>query len=365
MITQDSINRVKDESDIQKVVEYFITLKKQGSNLTASCPFHDEKSGSFHVNPSKGIYKCFGCGVGGDAIDFVIRKENMPFIEAIIKVAEICNITIEEVEDSPEERAQKDKRVELLNINKQAAKKFHDYLQEQNIYHDAQQELQRNRQLTLETILQFQIGYAPDEWQFLSRDLIERGLFEPSKELGLVTTSNERNFDTYRRRIIFPIHNEKGQIVGFGGRIIGDNEQKAPKYINSKESPLYKKERVLYGLFHAITGIRKLKFAIVVEGYYDVISMHQAGATNTVGTCGTAFTDQHAMILKKYTNHVVLMGDGDFAGMEANMKAVNILIKHNIKAEICLLPTPEKEGEKVDPDIFARQHPAPIQLLTE
>ena len=365
MITNESINKVRDEADIQVVVGSYITIKKKGANFTGSCPFHEEKSPSFMVSVSKNIYKCFGCGAGGDPIKFVIEHEKVDFIAAVRIVADLHGITLEETEETAEDKEQVEKRVQLLAINKQVAEKYFKTLDQLLIGHPVKQEILKNRQLTMETINEFQIGFAPEEWKYISRDLIERGMFEPAKELGLVATSNDRNFDNFRNRIIFPIHNERGQVVGFGGRIFGENSEKAPKYINSKESVIYKKEKVLFGLYQAQRHIRKCGFAILVEGYYDVTSMHQSGAKNTIAPCGTALTETQIKLLKRFTDHVVLMGDGDDSGMEANLKAVDLLLKYNIRAEICTLPKPETPGEKIDPDIFARQHPMPIEQLID
>ena len=356
MITEESITKVKEEADILKVMdECGIKLTKRGSSLIACCPFHNETTPSFHVSTSKGIYKCFGCGVSGDAIQFVRENKNVDFIDAIRLVAEWHNVTLEEKDEAPEDKLIKEKRVELLEVNGAVSKLYYSHLQSLSDDHAAKLEVFGNRQLSSGIVIEFQIGFAPDEWKFISRDLIEKGKYQPALDLGLIATTNGSSFDVYKNRIIFPIHNERGQVIGFGGRTL-DTKKESAKYINSKESLLYLKSKVLYGLYQAQTAIRKIGYAIVVEGYFDVISMHQSGAANTVCTGGTAFTDDHAKLIKRFTNHVVLMGDGDSAGKNSNLKAINILIKHGLRVDVCLLPEPENEGEKIDPDLFARQH---------
>jgi DNA primase len=357
MITQESIDTVKETVDIIKVVERSgVKLKKKGSSFSGCCPFHNEQTPSFSVSESKGIYKCFGCGVGGDAISFVMAYEKIEFLDAIRLVAEWQNITLEETQETEEHKEIRDKRTEMLQVNTAVAKLYYKHLLDLPDDHIAKKELLENRLLKQGTIIEFQIGFAPDEWRFISPSLIEKGKYQPASDLGLIGTTNEKTFDTFKNRIIFPIHNEKGQVVGFGGRTM-EKKKETPKYLNSKESLVFLKTKVLYGLYQAQKAIRTLGFAIIVEGYFDVMSMQQSGALNTVGTCGTALTEDHVKLLKRFTNHVVLMGDGDSAGLASNLKSVDILLKYDFKVEICLLPASEIEGEKMDPDIFARQHP--------
>ena len=349
MITDDSIERIRDKAEVYDQVSRFLTLKKAGTNWVAPCPFHEEKSASFTVNPAKGIYKCFGCGEGGDAIKFVMKSQRIDFIEAIRNIAGHLNIPLEETEVKEADKKSVDEYHEMQKINEAAAEKYHKmFISGIGADHWVKTEIESVRQLNAETIIIFQLGYAPNEWKFLTERLIDKGLFQPATDLGLVVTSNNQNYDMFRNRIMFPIHNEKGQIVGFGGRKPEDNDKANPKYINSKESRVYKKDRVLYGLFQAAKAIRQQQCAILVEGYYDVVSFHQAGLQNTIAPCGTALTENQAKLLKKYTNHVILMGDGDNAGQKASLKTVDILLMQGFKVEICPLP----KGE--DPDSFSR-----------
>ncbi|MGY4385670.1 DNA primase catalytic core [Pedobacter sp. UYP24] len=366
MITQDSIDKVKETAEILFIVEQYpdIKLKKRGAGYIGCCPFHDEKSGSFHVTPSKGIYKCFGCGVGGDPISFVMKMNNVDFITAILFIAELYKITVEEKEETPVDRELKDKKKEYLLVNESVAKVYFKHLLALSDDHPVKKELLITRALLPGTIIDFQLGFAPDEWKFITPSLIEKGKYQPAFDLGLISTTNGNSNDVFKNRIIFPIHNERGQVVGFGGRAI-QNKKEIPKYLNSRESAIYNKSKILYGLYQAQKAIRDLKFAIIVEGYYDVISMHQFGAPNTVCTGGTAITESHVLLIKRFTGHVVLMGDGDSAGKASNLKAVNLFVKHNIKIEICLLPKPEEGEPNIDPDIFARKHAIPTEDTTE
>lgn len=302
------------------------------------------------------MYKCFGCGAGGNnPVAFIMAKENMDFPTAVKYLADWFNITVEETRtDEPDEV--RSKRADQLELMKYAAEKYRKNLFNMVRMQTAEQpmeagspvtELLLNRRLTTETIIQFQIGYAPKE-RFLAPNIKERGLLIPAEEIGLVKVGDNGSYDIQRERIIFPIQNERGEIVGIGGRKMEDGKKDNPKYINSPESLIYNKSKVLYGLFQAGPHIRKMKFACVVEGYYDVTGFHQAGMPNTVAPCGTSFTEEQAKILKKYTNHVVLIRDSDDAGNKANMRDVDMLLKQGFKVDICLLPTGE------DPDSFAR-----------
>ena len=356
MIKEESINEVRAAMSVEDVIQRCgVELKKRGASLLGLCPFHNEKSGSFNVNPARGFYKCFGCGKGGDAIRFVMEYEKRSFIEAVERIAEMYSIRLQHTKQDPEEEKQYGTRLELMGINKAAARLYQKNLlqQEPNVYATeamlAREYLQNNRQLTQDTIIQWQLGYAPDNWKFLAPVLVEKALFVPGIELGLVATKNDSNYDIFRNRIIFPIHDIYGNVIAFGGRTMGEVNSNNPKYINSKESALYKKEKVLFGIHFAAKAIREKKCAILVEGYTDVISFHQHGACNTVATCGTALTAENAKELKRYTSHVILCRDADEAGMKATMKDIDILIHHDLKVDVLPLP----EGD--DPDTFARK----------
>jgi DNA primase len=365
MISQKTIDQVRDDLDFASLAELLVPdLKKHGATYEAPCPFpsHAERTPSFKVNPAKRIYKCFGCGKGGhDNIKFVMDIERLDFPAAVRFLADKFNITIEETELTPEAKEQQLKRADYIQINRQVAdiysKQLADIFQEYNgVTHDVIQELNGHRQLTQETINTYELGFAIDSFKTITNYLIERNHYQPAIELGLIITKvgTTTTYDNYRNRIMFPIHNEFGEVIGFGGRKMEDptadeKYQKAPKYINSADSLLYKKDGVLYGLYQAGPHIKRMGFACVVEGYFDVTAFSQTGMPNTVAPCGTALTEKHAKLLKRYTNHVVLIGDGDEAGMKANLRAVDVLLKESLRVDIC--PLPEKE----DPDSFARK----------
>jgi DNA primase catalytic core len=352
MISDRSIDELREKIDIVEVIQKSMELKKKGATWSGCCPFHGEKTPSFSVSPVKQIFKCFGCGVGGDAISFVMKHENIEFIPALRKLASQYNFEFEEFEETPEEKEAATKKADLWKINAAAARHFQERLFDQLITHWSADMLLDGRKYHPETILEFGIGYSPKAQRDLCEIVTNKGLYFSAEELGLVKTGETGStYDVFRDRVMFPIHNEQGLVVGFGGRKPTDDKDKDnPKYINSKESILYKKDRVLYGLFQAKKHIREAGFIVIVEGYTDVISMHQAGIQNTVAACGTALTPNHAKLIKRYTNKVILMADGDDAGQKANFKAVDILIAQDLQVFIC--PLPEEE----DPDTFARKH---------
>jgi DNA primase len=356
MITQQSIQQVKDAIQVADVIEKLskYKLQKRGSILTGLCPFHDEKTPSFTVSPSKGIYKCFGCGISGDGLKFIMEHEHMNFIEAIKWAGDFYRINLEEekiTEEEKRERKQKDVEVAMLyKLNEAAARQWHKQLYKPyetesgiQISHSVELDYLLSRKISIDSIVQWCIGWSPDEWRFLTPTIIEKGLWKQAEALGLVRHKNEQNYDAWRGRIMFPIHDEKGNIVAFGGRsLLGNDEMKKqgiPKYLNSSNNDIYNKRKVLYGLYFAKEGIKQHKFAILTEGYTDVICFHQMGANNTVATCGTALTDNQAKLLKKYCDHVVIARDGDNAGMKASMEDIDTLLEHGFKVEI--LPMPE------------------------
>lgn len=357
MIRQESLNEVYDAMHIEEIVGMSVDLKKRGASLIGLCPFHDEKTPSFHVNPAKGIYKCFGCGKGGNAINFLMEHDRLNFPDAVRKVAERYSIRLQMDRTIEENQEAEKSRLELFAINKAAARQYQNLLMGKSESPHASAALLAKeyflsqRRFTEDTIIQWQLGFAPDEWKFLTTMLVEKGIFKPAEELGLVRTSNESNYDFFRNRVMFPIHDIYGNVVAFGGRDMGTKEeqkkQNIAKYINSPESPIFIKSKTLYGIYFAYKAIRKEKYAILVEGYTDVISFHQYGAENTVATCGTALTDDHAHQLKKYCDHIVIIRDGDAAGTNAMIRDIDILLKHGFKTDVVSLP----EGE--DPDSYA------------
>ncbi len=356
MISQQSLQQVKDAIQVADVIEKLSVhkLQKRGSILTGLCPFHEEKTPSFTVSPSKGIYKCFGCGISGDGLKFIMEHEHMNFIDAIKWAGDFYHITMEEEKTSPEEKRAREQQVEekamLYKINSAAARQWHKQLYRPfetttglQINHTTELDYLLTRGINVDSVVQWCLGWSPDEWRFLTPSIIEKGLWEQANKLGLVRNKNGQNYDAWRGRVMFPIHDEKGNIVAFGGRSLLNTEalkqQGIPKYLNSTNNDIYNKSKLLYGLYFAKEGIKQHRFAILTEGYTDVICFHQAGANNTVATCGTALTDHQARLLKKYCDHVVIARDGDNAGMKAVMNDIDTLLEQGFKVDI--LPMPE------------------------
>lgn len=340
------IEMIRESSDIVSLIGEYTTLTKKGNAYMGLCPFHNEKSPSFSVSEDKQLYYCFGCGAGGNTITFLRQKENMTFIEAIQYLAERAHIELQEFEGSSEEIQKSQKKHLFLQINKEAAKFF--YLNLKAEQHQPIMDYFSNRGVSLEMIKRFGLGYSPSEYNLLYRYLktkgyeddilLESGLFLKSKQ-------GSRIYDRFSSRIIFPIFDVRKNIVGFGGRVL---DQSMPKYLNSPENMLFNKSNILYGLHLAKANTSG--YFILVEGYMDVIAMHQAGFTQTVASLGTAFTLSHAKLLKRYTKEVVIMYDSDQAGMNATLKAIAILKGENIKIRVLQL-----EGGK-DPDEYLAKY---------
>lgn len=340
MIAQNSIDNCRDAARVEEIVGQFVQLKKQGAALTGLCPFHTERTPSFTVNPAKGFYKCFGCGAGGDSIKFLMEHEKLSYPDAVRWIANRYNIALEE---TTEERSKEQLDAEdlLLKVNETALQLWRSKLDDAHV-----QWLIAERKLYRETIAEWRLGYAPSEWRSLTPQLIEAGYYEPANELGLIKTKDDKHYDQFRDRVMIPIHNPRGQLVAFGGRYLGDEPQ-SPKYLNSSDSPLYHKEQVLFGLYEAATAIRKLKNAYLVEGYFDVISLHQKNILNAVAPCGTSLTDAQAKLLRRYTPRVTLFYDGDKAGQKATVRSLEVLLRNKFEVDLLQLP----DGE--DPDSFS------------
>lgn len=323
----------------------------------ACCPFHQEKTPSFSVNPSKGFYKCFGCGKGGNAYTFLMEMEGLSFPEAIQRVAEMSGVPLPEpIDDSQykenKQRANEKKRIadHIIELNKQAIAFWEAELQKKNTKAKAAREYLKKRGISDEIQTQFSVGYAPDSWDSLLNHLREIGTDENLiEQSGLVSVNEEKDrvFDRFRHRIIFPVLDVNGNPVAFGARAMGDDQ---PKYLNSPETPAYIKGRHLYGLFHSKEAIRRKKFAILVEGYLDLIALVQFGITNVVASLGTAFTPEQAKLLGKFTRRVVINYDGDNAGIKAANRAIEHLLQGDFDIKVLVLP----DGK--DPDDFIREN---------
>mgnify|MGYP000199779169 FL=1 len=340
---EEVIEEVRTRNDIVDIVSQYVNLKKKGANYFGLCPFHNEKSPSFSVSPGKQMYYCFGCGAGGNVITFVMEYENYTFVEAVKMLADRAGIALPEVEYSKEARAQADLKNTLLEINRLAANFFYYQLKQPSgkVGYDYFKE---KRRLTDDTIRHFGLGYSNKVPDDLYRYMRSKGYNDDIlKETGLFFIDERGARDKFWNRVMFPILDVNNRVIGFGGRVMGDGE---PKYLNSPETKIFDKSRNLYGLNFARTS--RAKYMLVCEGYVDVIAMHQAGFTNAVASLGTAFTSQHAMLLKRYTDQVVLTYDSDGAGVKAALRAIPILKEVGISVKV-LNMKPYK-----DPDEFIR-----------
>ena len=339
---EDIVEEVRTKNDIVDIVSGYVKLQKKGSNYFGLCPFHNEKSPSFSVSPSKQMYYCFGCGAGGNAITFLMEYENYSFPEALQVLADRAGVELPKEEMTKEARAQADLRATLLEINKLAANYF--YYQLKQPQGKLGYDYLTGRKLSDATILHFGLGFANKTSDDLYRYLKSKGYKdEILKETGLVSIEERGTHDKFWNRVMFPIMDINGKVIGFGGRVMGDAK---PKYLNSPETVIFDKSRNLYGLNYARSS--RKKYMLICEGYMDVIAMHQAGFTNAVASLGTAFTSQHAMLIKRYTDQVILTYDSDGAGVKAALRAIPILKEVGISCKV-LNMKPYK-----DPDEFIK-----------
>ena len=345
---------VRSQADIVRIVSDYVTLKKAGKNYTACCPFHSEKTPSFSVSPGKGLYKCFGCGVGGDVFGFIMQIEGCGFPEALRIVAQKSGVPIPVVEQTEDHRKSEHSRQTVLKLNEWAATFFEDQLAAASAEAEHARGYVESRGVSEETRRLFRIGYAPNSWDGLINHLRALGAsIEEIESSGLAGVRDSGGlYDRFRGRVIFPIADSQGRIFAFGGRIIGEGE---PKYLNSPETAVYTKGRNLFGLAFAKDDIRRLGYAILVEGYLDCIIPFQEGVHNIVGSLGTALTDSQVRLLRRYMEkpQIVVNFDPDSAGQAATMRSIEMLLQEGFKINILRMPTAE------DPDEFVRNHGAP------
>lgn len=354
MIKETSIELVR-EADIVQIIGRYCDLKKAGSLFECRSPFSEDKTASFKVNPAKNNWVCYSSDQKGDGIKFVMTRENCTFIEAVEKIAGICGIFLEHEEVSEQQQLKINARDKQLKVMAATAKQYQKQLQNLPAGHWAKAMLGL-RQFTKESILEFEIGYAPGN-RLITADLTEKALYNEGVAVGLISAKDGRNFDFFNDRLMFPIHNVKGDVVGFGGRQSGTVEN-SPKYINSKESEIYSKIATVYGLYQAKNIIAKTSTAVLMEGYTDVIAAHQHGVQTAVATCGTALNDKQAQLLYRFAKTIIICRDNDGvddkgndkAGTKAALKDVDVLLRAGFRVQVCLLP----EGE--DPDSYARQN---------
>ncbi|MDL2228471.1 DNA primase [Odoribacter sp. OttesenSCG-928-L07] len=353
MIKREIVNAIIDAARIEEVVGDFVTLKKRGANMLGLCPFHNEKTPSFTVSPAKGIYKCFGCGKAGSAVHFIMEHEHYSYPEALKYLARKYNITIEETERTPEEILLDDTKDRLFNINSFAQQYFSEILFENKSGRDIGLSYFKERGFIENTIKTFQLGYSLDEFDAFVKHAKHNGYKEDIiSKSGLVTTHDDgKIFDRFRGRVIFPIHNLSGRVIGFGGRIMSADKSKA-KYINSPETEIYHKSDTLYGIFFAKSAIVSHDLCYLVEGYTDVISMFQSGFKNVVASSGTSLTIEQIRLIKRFTHNITIIYDGDEAGLKASLRGIDMILEEGLNVRI--IPLPEKE----DPDSFVRNNPS-------
>lgn len=346
MIKKKSVEEILEVARIEDVVQDFVSLKRRGVSLIGLCPFHNEKTPSFNVSPSKGIYKCFGCGKAGDAVNFVMEHENLTFPEALRYLAKKYGIQIDEIELSPEARQEQQYHDSLYIVNEYAKDFYQDQLLNTDLGKSVGLSYFKERGFREETIRKFGLGFAPDKMDAFVLKATHDG-YNPElmKKLGLMSQYGR---DFFRNRVMFPIHNLSGKVIGFGGRILV-KDVKAPKYINTPETEIYNKSQVLYGAFFAKIAIRKHDECILVEGYTDVLSLHQAGIENVVASSGTSLTVGQIQLIRRNTENVKILYDGDMAGIKAALRGVGLVLEQGLNVKIVVLP----EGE--DPDSYLKK----------
>ncbi len=350
MIPKDTIQTVIETARIDEVAGDFVSLKKRGANLIGLCPFHNEKTPSFTVSPGKGLFKCFGCGVAGNAVKFVMEHEKYSFPEAIRYLANKYNIEIVEEETTDEQKEAENERESLLHVSEYANKFFIQSLFETEEGKAIGLSYFKERGYLEETIKSFQLGYNPNSWDALTKTAHNNGYkLEYLVKSGLTIEKDGKYFDRFRARVIFPIHNLSGRVIGFGGRILKASE-KRPKYVNSPETEIYNKRKNLYGLFQAKSAIVEEDNCLLVEGYTDVISLYQNGIKNVVSSSGTSLTEEQIRLIKRYTTSITILYDGDEAGIKASFRGIDMILEQGMNVRIVLFP----KGS--DPDSYAREH---------
>ncbi|MDP1844139.1 MAG: DNA primase, partial [Sediminibacterium sp.] len=349
MITPNTIQQITNRIDIIDVVGEFVKLKKRGTNYLGLCPFHGEKSPSFTVSPAKEIYKCFGCGKSGNTITFLMEHEKYSYVEALKWLAERYNIEVEETQKTAEQVQQIQIADSLHAINHFAQKFFTDQLFNTEEGVNIAVSYLKERGFREDIIQKFQIGYNPEARDGLTKALLANQ-FNPEllPKTGLVSNRNDQLVDNYRSRIIFPIHNNSGKVIGFGARVIGKNDR-GPKYINTPENEIYVKSKILYGSYFARMAIDKANECLLVEGYTDVVSLHQAGIENVVASGGTSLTIDQLRLIKKYTDNLTIIYDGDSAGIKAALRGLDLALEESLNVRLVLIPNNE------DPDSYVNK----------
>ena len=350
MIDQATVDKIYDSADIVEIVSEFVSLKKRGSNYMGCCPFHNEKTPSFSVSPAKGIFKCFGCGKAGNAVTFVMEHEHLTYVDALKYVAKKYNIEVKERELSPEEQHQNDDRESMMVLSSFAQQYFSDILNKAAEGKAIGLSYFKERGFSLKTINKFQLGYSLDSRNEFSKAALKEGY---KKEFlirtGLSLEKSDGLIDRFFGRVMFPIHSVSGRVIAFGARTLKTDKNTA-KYLNSPESDIYVKSKSVYGIFFAKKALTQYNKCYLVEGYTDVISMHQAGIENVVASSGTSLTVEQIRLIKRFTPNVTVLYDGDAAGIKASLRGIDMLLEEGMNVKSLLLP----DGD--DPDSFSRKH---------
>lgn len=352
MIDQETIQRIMDAARIEEVIGDFVSLKKRGANHIGCCPFHNEKTPSFYVSPSKGIFKCFGCGEAGDVVKFLMKHEHYTYPEALRWLADKYHIEIKEEEQTEEEKQRQTERDGLFHVSEFAQKYFADLLYNDEMGRAVGLSYFHGRGLSDEVIKRFGLGYCLDEWSNFTDHALKNGYsLQVLEKTGLTIVKEDtgKQYDRFRGRVMFPIYSISGRVLGFSGRVL-TSEKQAAKYVNSPDSDIYNKSRILYGLFQARAAIAKADKCYLVEGNVDVISMHQSGVENTVASCGTSLTVEQIRLIKRYTQNVTVLYDGDKAGVKAALRAIDLLFAEGMHVRLVLFPDDE------DPDSYAQKY---------
>lgn len=349
MIDHSTIERILDAAQIVDVVQEFVPMKKRGVNLLGLCPFHNEKTPSFTVSPSKGIFKCFGCGKGGNSVNFIMEHEHLSYPEALRYLAKKYHIEIEEKELTSEDIEKQNERESMLVLTAYAGRVFYE-----NLFHSDEGKTVglsyfKERGFRHDTLKKFEIGYSFGQRDSFSRKALDDGYRDEFLvKTGLSIKHDERIFDRFSGRVIFPIHSLSGQILGFGGRIL-KSDAKAAKYLNSPESEIYHKSRIVYGIYQARKTITLKDRCYLVEGYTDVLSLHEAGIENVVASSGTALTQEQIRLIKRFTQNITIIYDGDEAGIKASIRGIDLVLEEGMNVKIVLLP------DKEDPDSYSKK----------
>ena len=349
MIDHNTVEKILDAAHIVDVVQEYVPLKKRGVNMLGLCPFHNEKTPSFTVSPAKGIFKCFGCGKGGNSVNFVMEHEHLSYPEALKYLAKKYHIEVEEKEATPEELQKQNERESMLVVSAYAARQFTENLFNSDEGISVGLSYFKERGFRQDVLKKFEIGYSFNKWDAFTTKAVSDGYkHEYLVKTGLSIQKEERYFDRFSGRVMFPIHSLSGQVLGFGGRIL-KTDPKTAKYLNSPESEIYHKSKIVYGIYQARKAIMVEDKCYLVEGYTDVLSMHEAGVENVTASSGTSLTQEQVRLIKRFTQNITILYDGDDAGIKASLRGLDLVLEEGMNVKIVLLP------DKEDPDSYSKK----------